>query len=143
MIVTAGHEVGNHSYSHPDMKMLTAGQARLEMIKTNEVIKAATGVNCTWFAPPSGSYRDETVKVADELKMKTVMWTVDTIDWQKPTPETLINRVMNKIDNGSMVLMHPTAATAQSLDKLITLIEKKHLKIGTVTELMNEERIPK
>jgi len=143
MIVSAGHEVGNHSYSHPDMKLLTASQARLEMEKTNEVIKAATGVNCKWFAPPSGSYRDETVRVADELKMKTVMWTVDTIDWQKPTPETLINRVISKINNGSMVLMHPTAATAKSLDRLITLIQEKNLKIGTVTELMSEERIMK
>lgn len=143
MIVSAGHEVGNHSYSHPDMKLLTAGQARLEMIKTNEVIKAATGVNCKWFAPPSGSFRDETIKVAAELKMKTVMWTVDTIDWQKPTPDVLINRVISKIGNGSMVLMHPTEATAKSLDRLITLIEQKNLKIGTVTELMNEERIMK
>ena len=40
--------------------------------------------------------------------MKTVMWTVDTIDWQKPSPDQLINRVITKIDNGSMVLMHPT-----------------------------------
>ncbi len=135
MIVSAGHEVGNHSYTHPNMERLTAAQTRNEMIKTNDVIEAATGEKCKWFAPPSGSYRDETVKIAAELKMKTVMWTVDTIDWQKPTPETLINRVMTKIDNGSIVLMHPTEATAKSLDRLITLIEKKNLKIGTVTEL--------
>jgi probable sporulation protein (polysaccharide deacetylase family) len=143
MIASSGHEIGNHSYSHPDMKRLTADQARMEMIKTNEVIEAATKVKCTWFAPPSGSYREETVKVADELKMGTVMWTVDTVDWQKPSPETLINRVISKIGNGSMVLMHPTASTAKALDRLITLIEQKNLKIVTVTELMNEERILK
>ncbi|MDQ0198609.1 polysaccharide deacetylase family protein [Neobacillus ginsengisoli] len=143
MIASSGNEIGNHSYSHPDMKRLTADQARMEMIKTNEVIEAATKVKCTWFAPPSGSYREETVKIADELKMGTVMWTVDTVDWQKPSPETLINRVMSKIDNGSMVLMHPTASTAKALDRLITMIEQKNLKIVTVTELMNEERILK
>ncbi|MGG3466681.1 polysaccharide deacetylase family protein [Neobacillus pocheonensis] len=143
MIVSAGHEVGNHSYSHPDMKRLTAGQAREQIIRTNEVIEAATGKKCVWFAPPSGSYRDETIKIANDLHMKTVMWTVDTIDWQRPTPEVLINRVITKIDNGSMVLMHPTEATAKSLDRLITLIEKKNLKIGTVSELMSESRIIK
>ncbi|WP_066364935.1 polysaccharide deacetylase family protein [Neobacillus fumarioli] len=141
MIVSAGHEVGNHSYSHPDMARLPAAEAREQLIKTNEVIEAATGKECTLFAPPSGSFRDETVKVAYELHMKTIMWTVDTIDWQKPSPETLINRVISKIDNGSMVLMHPTEATAKSLDRLITLIEQKHLKIGPVSELLNEERI--
>ncbi|WHY79357.1 polysaccharide deacetylase family protein [Neobacillus sp. WH10] len=143
MIVSAGHEVGNHSYSHPDMKQLTAAKAREQIIKTNEIIEAATGEKCVWFAPPSGSYRDETIKIANELNMKTVMWTVDTVDWRKPSPEVLINRVMSKIDNGSMVLMHPTESTAKSLDQLITLIKQKNLQIGTVTELMNEERIIK
>jgi probable sporulation protein (polysaccharide deacetylase family) len=129
MIVSAGHEVGNHSYSHPDMKVLTAAQTREQIIRTNEVIEAATGAKCVWFAPPSGSYRDETVRIAADLKLKTVMWTVDTIDWQKPSPETLINRVLPKVGNGTMILMHPTEATAKSLDRLITLIEKKDLKI--------------
>jgi probable sporulation protein (polysaccharide deacetylase family) len=143
MIVSAGHEVGNHSYTHPDMKRITAAQTSEQLLKTNEVIEAATGNKSIWFAPPSGSYRDETVKIAAELKMKTVMWTVDTIDWQKPSPDQLINRVISKIDNGSMVLMHPTESTAKSLDRLITLIEEKNLKIGTVSDLMSEERIMK
>ncbi|PLS06563.1 polysaccharide deacetylase family protein [Neobacillus cucumis] len=143
MIVSAGHEVGNHSYSHPDMSKLTAAKTREQIIKTNEIIEAATGEKCVWFAPPSGSYRDETVKIANELNMKTVMWTVDTVDWRKPSPEVLINRVISKIDKGSMVLMHPTESTAKSLDRLITLIEKKNLQIGTVSELMDEERIIK
>ncbi|MED3624215.1 polysaccharide deacetylase family protein [Neobacillus thermocopriae] len=143
MIVDAGHEVGNHSYSHPDMAKLTAAQARQQMIKTNEIIEAVTEKKVKWFAPPSGSYREETVKVAHELKMKTVMWTVDTVDWKKPSPDVLINRVISKIDKGSMVLMHPTDATAKSLDRLITAIKQKNLSIGTVSELMNEERIMK
>jgi peptidoglycan-N-acetylglucosamine deacetylase len=143
MIVSAGHEVGNHSYSHPDMSKLTAAKAREQMIKTNEIIEAATGEKSVWFAPPSGSYRDETVKIAHDLNMKTVMWTVDTVDWRKPSPDVLINRVISKIDKGSMVLMHPTESTAKSLDRLITLIEKKNLHIGTVSELMDEERIIK
>ncbi|MEH7110936.1 polysaccharide deacetylase family protein [Neobacillus niacini] len=143
MIVSAGHEVGNHSYSHPNMQRLSASQTREQMVRTNEVIEAATGKKSEWFAPPSGSYRDETVKIAAELKMKTVMWTVDTIDWQKPSPDQLINRVISKIDNGSMVLMHPTEPTAKSLDRLISLIKEKGLRISTVSDLMSEERMMK
>ncbi|WP_251549160.1 polysaccharide deacetylase family protein [Neobacillus muris] len=143
MIVSAGHEVGNHSYSHPDMAKLTASQAREQIIKTNEIIEAVTEQKCYWFAPPSGSYRDETIKIAHDLQLKTVMWTVDTIDWQKPAPETLINRVIPKVENGAIILMHPTDSTAKALDRLITEIEQKNLKIGTVTELMKEERILK
>ncbi|MDP4172147.1 MAG: polysaccharide deacetylase family protein, partial [Bacillota bacterium] len=108
---------------------------------TNDVIKAVTGKKCEWFAPPSGSFRDETIQIAHKLNMKTIMWTVDTIDWQKPSPETIISRVTRKIQNGSIVLMHPTDSTAKSLDRLITLIEKKNLSIGTISELMKEDRI--
>jgi peptidoglycan/xylan/chitin deacetylase (PgdA/CDA1 family) len=62
---------------------------------------------------------------------------------QKPSPNQLINRVISKISNGSMVLMHPTESTAKSLDTLITRIEEEGLKLGTVSDLMSEERIMK
>ena len=73
--------------------------------------------------------------------MRTIMWSVDTIDWQKPTPDVLINRVMSKVHNGAIILMHPTVSTEQSLDQLITQIKAKNLQINTVSELMSEERV--
>lgn len=91
--------------------------------------------------PPSGSYRNQTVNIANGQGLLTVMWTVDTIDWQKPSPETIINRVVNKVENGSMVLMHPTESTANALDRMIVGIKDKDLQIGTVTSLLSEERI--
>ena len=69
------------------------------------------------------------------------MWSVDTIDWQKPTPNVLINRVMSKVHNGAIILMHPTFSTEQSLDQLITQMKAKNLQIDTVSELMSEERV--
>ncbi|THE14518.1 hypothetical protein E1I69_04390 [Bacillus timonensis] len=141
MIVDAGHEVGNHSYTHPDMKKLSSELVREQLIKTNQVIEAATGIKPTLFAPPSGSYRDEVVKIADELGMKTIMWSVDTIDWQRPQPHVLVQRVMGKIHPGAMVLMHPTSPTAQSLERLILSIKQKDLAIDNVSTLLNEERI--
>lgn len=140
MITAAGHEVGNHSYTHPDMKRLSAGMIRQEIQKTNEVIKATTGKLPTWLAPPSGSFRDEVVKIAAEEKLGTIMWSVDTIDWQKPTPDVLVNRVMSKIHTGAIILMHPTESTANALDQLIKQIKNKNLELDTVTELLSEER---
>lgn len=140
MIVEAGHEVGNHSYSHPDMKKLSAEKIREEIVKTNEVIKATTNVTPKWFAPPSGSFRDEVVKIAREEKMHTIMWSVDTIDWRNPQPSELISRVLGKIHNGAIVLMHPTKATAESLETLITSIKERDLEIQTISKLLSEER---
>lgn len=141
MITDAGHEVGNHSYTHPDMKVISSGKAREEIQKTTEVIEATTGETIRWFAPPSGSYRDEIIKIAAQEKLGTVMWTVDTVDWKKPSPDQLINRVLSKIHNGAMILMHPTDSTAKSLDQLITGIKQKGLQIGTVSELLSEDRV--
>ncbi|WP_223700185.1 polysaccharide deacetylase family protein [Sutcliffiella deserti] len=140
MIVDAGHEVGNHSYTHPNMKTLGNDAVREQLTKTNEVIEAITGNKVEWFAPPSGNYRDEVVKIAHELKLGTIMWSVDTIDWQRPEPNVLINRVMGKIHPGAMVLMHPTPSTAQSLETLIISIKEKGLDLGTVSTLLSEER---
>ncbi|WP_081414956.1 polysaccharide deacetylase family protein [Ectobacillus panaciterrae] len=141
MIVDAKQEVGNHSYTHPDMKTLSAGSIEEQLVKTNEMIEAATNQKVKWFAPPSGSYRDEVVSIASRLGMGTIMWTVDTIDWQRPEPSVLIQRVTKKAHNGAIVLMHPTSPTAQSLDTLIQLLKKGGYKIGTVSELLSEKRI--
>ncbi|MFT4413612.1 polysaccharide deacetylase family protein [Fredinandcohnia humi] len=141
MIVDAGHEVGNHSYTHPNLKTLSTQLVREQLIKTNDVIEAATGIKPTLFAPPSGSYRDEVVKIAHELGMRTIMWSVDTIDWQRPQPHVLVQRVMSKVHPGAMILMHPTSPTAQSLERLILSIKQKEYTIDNVSTLLSEERI--
>ncbi|KAB2337559.1 polysaccharide deacetylase family protein [Cytobacillus depressus] len=140
MIESAGHEIGNHSYTHPNMGTISSSKIREEIRKTNEVIKAITDKPVQWFGPPSGSYRDETVQIAAEEKLGTVMWTVDTVDWKKPSPEQLLNRVLSKVHNGALILMHPTDPTAKSLDQLIIQLKQKNLQIGTVSELLSSER---
>ncbi|WP_147532167.1 polysaccharide deacetylase family protein [Bacillus marasmi] len=141
MIYEAGHEIGNHSYTHPDMKNLSAAEIKNQLQKTNDVIEATTGQVPRWFGPPSGSYRDEVVKIADVLGLGTIIWSVDTIDWQRPAPETIIQRVETKVHPGALILMHPTAPTAKALDRLITIMDRKNLRIGTVSETLSEERI--
>jgi peptidoglycan-N-acetylglucosamine deacetylase len=141
MIVDAGHEIGNHSYSHPNMEILETSKVIAELKKTNEIIEVTTGKKVKWFAPPSGSYRDEVVKIAHNMDMRTIMWSVDTIDWQKPQPDVLINRVMSKLHKGAIILMHPTASTANSLNSLILQIKDRELRLGTISSLFKEDRI--
>ncbi|MFF2876875.1 polysaccharide deacetylase family protein [Gottfriedia sp. NPDC057991] len=140
LITAADQEVGNHSYTHPDMARLGSQQIRNEITETNSVILATTDQKVVWFAPPSGSYRDEVVKIASNLGMKTIMWTADTIDWQKPRKEVIINRVMKKVGNGTIVLMHPTKPTAEALDELITKIEASGRKVVDISTLLDEKR---
>jgi probable sporulation protein (polysaccharide deacetylase family) len=141
MIAEEGHEIGNHSYTHPNMQTLSTQATREELRKTNEVIEAVTGFKSTWFAPPSGSFRDETVTLAASMGMGTVMWSVDTIDWQKPSPDVLKHRVLSKLHPGAFILMHPTESTAKSLETLIINIKLKNLHVVTVSEAVDEKRI--
>jgi probable sporulation protein (polysaccharide deacetylase family) len=143
MIADAGHEIGNHSYSHKDLKTLSNADIRRELEKTNEVIEAVTAVKCKWFAPPGGSYRDEVVEIAAKLRMKTIMWSVDTIDWQKPSPSVIVKRVTSKVHPGAMILMHPTMPTAAALDELIVSIQRQGYAIGSLTALFDEKRLAK
>ena len=144
LIFADGHEIGNHAYSHPNLQQRSAEDTTEELTMTNDVIKETLGIKPKWFAPPSGSFNQTTIKVADELGMKTILWTVDTVDWKKPTPSEMISRVMkNGMENGTMILMHPTKPVAEGLETLIQEIEKKGQKLGTVSEMMSEKRIVK
>ena len=140
MISESGHEIGNHSYTHPDMKKLSTNEIKNQIEKTNIVIEATTGKACKWFGPPSGSFRDEVVEVADDYGLGTVLWSVDTIDWQKPNPETIIQRVATKIHPGALILMHPTESTTKALEGLIRTVEQKNYQISTVSDTLSEER---
>ena len=79
------------------------------MKKRNDIIKVTLGITPKWFAPPSGSFNEATIQAADQLDMKTILWTVDTVDWRKPTTSEIVRRVVSKVENGSMVLMLPTS----------------------------------
>ncbi|WP_102346896.1 polysaccharide deacetylase family protein [Bacillus sp. Marseille-P3661] len=141
MIIDAGHEIGNHAYSHPNMENLSPASIREEITKTNEIIKATIGETPKWFGPPSGSYKEEVVKITEEEKMKLVMWTVDTVDWKNPEPNSMVARVLGKVTPGSMILMHPTASTEKGLENLIVGIKEKEYQITNVSTLLSEERV--
>ncbi|MEH7124732.1 polysaccharide deacetylase family protein [Bacillus sp. JJ1532] len=141
LIKEAGHEIGNHAYSHPNLQQRSEAETVEELKKTNDVIKETIGITPVWFAPPSGSFNQVTIQVANRLNMKTILWTVDTVDWRKPPASEMVRRVVSKIENGAMVLMHPTKPTAEGLETMITNIKAKGYKLGTVSELMSEKRV--
>lgn len=140
MILDEGHEIGNHAYSHPDMKKLSNARISEEIRKTNEIIYATVDVMPKWFAPPSGSFRQDVVDIAKGMDMYTVLWTVDTVDWRNPEPHAMAQRVLQKVEPGAMILMHPTASSTGGLEQLITGLKAKGYHISTVSNLLSEER---
>ncbi|RSL32811.1 hypothetical protein D7Z54_13780 [Salibacterium salarium] len=141
MIKEEGHEIGSHAYSHLNLGESTRAKIRQELRQTNETLEAVLSEQPSLLAPPSGSFNDDVVQIASELDMYTILWTVDTIDWKNPNPMEMAEKTAAKVENGSMILMHPTAPTSQGLKKMIHLIKNKDLQLDTVTRLLDETRI--
>ena len=136
-----GHEIENHAYSHPNMSQLNTERATLEIVKTKELLKSTLAINNTWFAPPSGDYNQRTVEIAANQGLKTVLWTVDTVDWKNPDPAAVIAKIASKAGPGSLILMHPTPSSKASLQGIIRTLKQKGLKVGTVEETLSPGRI--
>lgn len=136
-----GHQIENHAYSHPNMSQLEVTRARLEISKTKELLKEKLGVENRWFAPPSGDYNMQTVKLAAEQGLKTVLWTVDTVDWRNPPASSIVNKIASKVEPGSLILMHPTPSSRDALAGMIQAIQGKGLMLGTVEQTLSPDRV--
>ncbi|OKP79069.1 hypothetical protein A3844_13860 [Paenibacillus helianthi] len=136
-----GHEMENHAYTHPNMSTLSRARATAEIQKTQNLLKESLGVTNIWFAPPSGDFDQETVEIAASLGLKTVLWTLDTVDWRNPSPESIITKISSKTEPGTLILMHPTASSSQALKGMIRGIKAKGLQLGTVSQTLSSERV--
>ncbi|MET8979456.1 polysaccharide deacetylase family protein [Streptomyces sp. NPDC004539] len=108
----AGHEVGNHSWSHPDLTKLTSDQVAYQLSRTSAAIKAATGKEPTLFRPPYGAVN---AKVRSATTLSPVLWDIDTEDWKYRDAAKVANTVITKAHRNSVVLLHdihPTSVAA-------------------------------
>ena len=136
-MAAAGHELGNHSYSHPHPNSLTKAQNQEQILQTEKLILDLTGVKTRLYAPPYGEYNNDVLAAAREIGYTTIMWSIDTIDWQRPPQEKIKERVFSKLSNGAIILMHPTAPTLAALPELISEIKRKGYTVTTVSDVLN------
>lgn len=141
-IKDAGHELSNHAYSHPDMRNLGRADQFSQIMRTEKLLKEKLSVNNRWFAPPSGSYNGATVQIAKEQGLQTVLWTIDTVDWRKPSPQSIVQKIGSKLEPGALILMHPTASSSEALPGMIAGAKAKGYLIGTVSETLSSARTP-
>lgn len=116
----AGHEIMNHSDTHPHMSKLSREQMRKEIETCNDRIEAITGVRPTLFRAPYGEYCDGLIEVLDELGMYCIQWDVDSLDWKDLSPQEICGRVCSNVTAGSICLFHNAAKnTPAALPSLI------------------------
>ena len=136
--VREGHEIANHSWSHPNLAKMSDEAVRRELQKTDDAISAAIGKRPTLLRPPYGSITAHQKKwIHEEFGYRIIIWDVDPLDWKRPGPSVVTARILKETHAGSIVLSHdihpPTIeAMPATFDQLI----KKGFKSVTVTELL-------
>ena len=125
-MVAEGHTVGNHTYHHWDMsKISDFGSFSEELRSLERLFEETTGQALEkFYRPPQGIYSEDNLKMAQQLGYKTVFWSLAYVDWQndaQPTSEEAFSKLIPRIHNGAVVLLHSTSETnAAILDELLT-----------------------
>ena len=137
----AGHQIQNHSNTHPHMPQLSREQMRDEIESCNKKIADVTGVTPTLLRPPYGDYDNALIEVMDSLKMHTIQWDVDSLDWKdSATPESICKRVTSKVKNGSIVLFHNDADhTPEALPTILKCLKDEGYEFVFISDLILKE----
>jgi len=102
----AGHEIGNHTYDHVRLPLLTPDEARDELLKANTVLEPLSKQKIRYFRPPGGEYSLDSLKTTREAGMVTAFWTDDPGDFTNPGTAVLRERLLAKLRPGGIVLLH-------------------------------------
>lgn len=142
-MVAAGHTIGNHTYSHPDMSAISGKESFLQELQKNEnVYQKITGQDMPkLYRPPQGKYSEQNLQMANELGYKTVFWSLAYVDWyqdQQPTADEAFSKLIPRIHSGAVLLLHSTSSTnAQILDELLTRYEEMGYQFGNLEQYLS------
>ncbi|MDR1191388.1 MAG: polysaccharide deacetylase family protein [Verrucomicrobiales bacterium] len=139
-VAAAGHEIGNHSYTHPRLDRLPANRAEAEIDRTQEAIATATGKAPAWLRPPYGGFRrKEQGPLARARDLGVVWWSVDPLDWRRPGARRIISRVVGETLPGSIILLHDIhPQTAQATGELLDRLLEQGFNFTTVSGFLGE-----
>jgi peptidoglycan-N-acetylglucosamine deacetylase len=140
-----GHEIGNHSWSHPNLAKMSDDGVRSQIKRTEEAITGAIGTRPTLLRPPYGSLTSHQKHfIHDELGYEIVLWDVDPLDWKRPGPSVVTNRILKETRPGSIVLSHDIhPGTIEAMPATLNELEAKGFKFVTVSELLRIARTQK
>jgi peptidoglycan/xylan/chitin deacetylase (PgdA/CDA1 family) len=145
-ILAEGHEIGNHSWTHPQLSKLSDDKVTAEITKTQDAIKDASGFTPTLLRPPYGAITARQREwIPNQFGLTIILWSVDPLDWKRPGPSVVTQRILSQVRPGAIVLSHDihkqtVDAMPATLDGLIA----KGYKFVTVSQLiaMNKPKPP-
>jgi peptidoglycan/xylan/chitin deacetylase (PgdA/CDA1 family) len=133
-----GHEIGNHTWSHPNLAKMSDENVRRQLRQTDDAIKQAIGKRPTLMRPPYGNLTARQKQwVHQEFGYDIILWDVDPLDWKRPGPAVVTNRILKETRPGSIVLSHDIhPGTIEAMHDTLNQLEAKGFKFVTVSELI-------
>lgn len=132
-VYEAGHELGNHSWTHPDLTKAQTDKVTNEINRTNEIIEDVTGQKPEIFRPPYGAFNDNVLNITD---LSMILWDVDTLDWKHRNANELLTYVKQQTRDGSIILMHDIhPSTADGLNAVLAFLSENDYEFVTISEL--------
>ncbi len=147
-MVAEGHNVGNHTFHHPDMSKISTSETFSEELKSLEALyQEVTGQPMKrYYRPPQGKYSESNLQMAKDLGYDTFFWSLAYVDWyenKQPTHEEAFKKLLGRIHPGAIVLLHSTSKTnAEILDKLLTKWEEMGYQFHSLDELAGGASAP-
>lgn len=138
-LVLRGHEIGNHSATHPHMSQLTAAQIREELRKCSDLVASITGKPTALFRPPYGEYDDEVIRTAREEGYACIQWNVDSLDWKNKGAQDMISRCTKSVHGGDIVLFHNDSQyIVEALPSILEYYQNEGYTIVPISQLLLE-----
>jgi len=138
-----GHEIGNHTYSHPHLTNIEGDELYREMLETERILMELTDFRPKLFRPPEGVYSQTVSNTLERLDYIPILWTVDTTDWKRPKAETIAQTVMDHTEPGVIILCHDYVSGKSNTPAALRIFLPKLLEQGyqfvTVSELLTSE----
>ncbi len=137
-IFDAGHDVGNHSDTHPHLPKQSKEKIREQIENCNKKIESITGKRPHLFRFPYGDYDNKSIEEIENLHMYPIQWDIDSLDWKDKKCDEMCKRIIPKLAPGSIILLHNGAKyTAESLETIIEKIEEQGYKIVPISEIIH------
>ncbi|HUR75441.1 MAG TPA: polysaccharide deacetylase family protein [Sporichthya sp.] len=142
-IAEAGHEIGNHSWSHPQLTATSNGQIETQISRTADLIDKLLGTRPTLVRPPYGAINKRVAAELRQLNAPAILWDVDPLDWKYRNSDRVYRSVMSQVRPGSIVLLHdihPT--TVAAMPRILRALANRGYTFVTVSELFGNRLVP-
>ena len=137
LVQAAGHEIGNHTFSHRNLQTLDYSSLCAEIDDTAAAVEEMIGYRTKLLRPPEGKFTDDVLRVAEERGYSVICWSVDTLDWAHNPSENIAANILSSVEAGDIILFHNNGLhTAEALPEILRYLSDNGLRAVPISQML-------